>query len=640
MEPGGDHPNASGHGGEQLGTWTGQPDTRSGSYSFAQDHFTQMNMNLGNTAAWTGEQFAHTPMNANPYPSIDPATANAFWADQSGDSQPATTPPKPKTNRRHGAKVVSSAWRSGGPGGSGKTRGRPPLHRQQTNTSQTQTDMPPAAASFSNFPPAQSVGLATTFGQPHQQHQPSPHMMDASLPHPIITLGSSVPGTTITSAAQHGLGMQQQQQPLPQSYESSRHQHGQPQMSDLRTTQSRLSLQVPEGTGTDVRVAIPQSHQTSHLVMLNRAVTTADDPALIMAHQHQDLGGAGMAGTDMHLMDAFSSGVAHDFYNMQFPQHPQPRQQQQHPLHQIQQLPHTSQDTASIYSTTTANSHLAQHQSPPPRTLFHQSDAGDVSTTSHGTADHGEGRGHFPDQADRTNVDRVESFLVYELLGSEWCDAQGNAAPGAGVEEATALAQAIVRGLRRRADTARNFLMNLAALTGTTWLRQGGERTRVFRMGQGEAQAREPGTTTESWYEVHWNLQLGDVQSSFSLREVVVAAARSETWAGGGRPGRRESRRRGAGELPGQGAGEGLEGEAQHDAQAASEGSHWEEDVDVDVDEGEGGGDAERWRQRYRGLLDVVQAQRADMSHLRRSVLELCRARPGAGPGEGEDGMG
>lgn len=618
MEPGGDHSNIGGHGGEQLGAWTSQSDTRSGAYLFAQDQFTRMNTNLGNTGAWTGEEFAHTPMTANNYSSIDPTTANAFWVDQLGEPQSVTTPPKPKTNRRHGAKVVSSAWRGGGPGGSGKTRGRPPLHRQQTNTSQTQSDMPPATASFSTFPPTQSVSLATTFRQPPQQHEASPHIMDASLAYPIVTLGSAMPGTTITSAAQHGVGMQQ---PPPQGYESSRHQHSQPQMSNLRTTRSRLSLQVPERTGTDVRLAMPQSQQASHLVMLNEAATTADDPALAIAHQHQEVG-AGIAGMDMHMMDPFGSGIAQGFYNMQFRQ--QQQQQQQHPHHQIRQLPHTSQDTASIYSTTTTNSHQAQHQSSPPRTLFQQPDAGDVSTgdvstASHVTIDHGES--HLTDPTDRANVDGVESFLVYELLGSEWCDAQGNAAPGAGVEEATALAEAIVHGLRRKSDTARSFLMNLAALTGPTWLRQDGERTRVLRMGQG--QAREPGTES---YEVHWNLEFGDARSSFSLREVVV---RNEGWAGSS--GTRETRHGGGG-----GGGVGGRQVGEEDAEGEDEDANSDESHE---DDGEGG-DAERWRQRYRGLLDVVQAQRADMSHLRRGVLDLCRARPGTGPGEGDDAVG
>lgn len=51
----------------------------------------------------------------------------------SSSSSTTATTTGPKQSKRHGAKAVSSAWRAGGPGGSGKTRGRPPMKRNNTN---------------------------------------------------------------------------------------------------------------------------------------------------------------------------------------------------------------------------------------------------------------------------------------------------------------------------------------------------------------------------------------------------------------------------------------------------------------------------------------------------------------------------
>ncbi|KAI1341670.1 ARS binding protein 2-domain-containing protein [Xylariaceae sp. FL0016] len=69
------------------------------------------------------------PMSAYPQSAITPATRGAFWGD-TAEPRSAITPSKNRTlNRRHGAKAVSSAWRSTGVPANGKARGRPPLNR-------------------------------------------------------------------------------------------------------------------------------------------------------------------------------------------------------------------------------------------------------------------------------------------------------------------------------------------------------------------------------------------------------------------------------------------------------------------------------------------------------------------------------
>lgn len=659
MEQGNDLPNTGGPGVEQLDMWAGQPEARSGGYLFAQDHFARMNVGMGSSGSWAGDAFPQTPMSAHPYSEVTPATANAFWSDQPGDSQSVLTTPKPKANRRHGAKVVSSAWRSGGPGGSGKTRGRPPLNRQNTSTSQTQSEAPPAASPFSAFPVGQSVSPPTPFRQTPQQLHNSPHMMNTSLAHPMMALGSAMPGTTMGTAVQQGLGMQQQE-----GYDLSGQQHDAAQTRDLRMTRSRLSLQVPERIGADIRLATPQGQQATPVVMVNGTMTNAGDQASIMAQHHQGIG-AGLAGTGMHMMDSFETVAAQSMYNLQFQQQGQ-HQQTHHPHQQVvDTLSHASRDTASIYSpsttttTTTHQTHHPPHQHSPPQALFQQHhptpssisaagstlSTGAVSFTTDPTTAHHPavgGGAHRDDAADRTNADALESLLAYELLGADWRDARGRpAGAGAGVDEATALARAVIEGARREARSAQAFLMNLAALAGTTWLRQEGERTRVYRMGDsggeegeregepvGAAAARGSGSGSgRGVYEIHFSLQLGDVRSSFSLREEVVGGG--ERWTGSGRRGDM-----GRGVRTGSRRGDGEREEGEEDA----EGEY--DDDDDDAGEGEGEDEdegGEGWRQRYLGLLDVMQQQRAEMSHLRRGVLDLCRPRSRTGHDDAQD---
>ncbi|OHE99208.1 ARS binding protein 2 [Colletotrichum orchidophilum] len=115
---------------ETLGPWSAHPDGRA---TFGCSDPLKLSANTGSVTGWpTAADTAQTPLTAypqGPMSALTPSTRNGgFW----GDSEPrsAITPSRPKaSHRRHGAKVVSSAWRSGGPGGSGKTRGRPPMNK-------------------------------------------------------------------------------------------------------------------------------------------------------------------------------------------------------------------------------------------------------------------------------------------------------------------------------------------------------------------------------------------------------------------------------------------------------------------------------------------------------------------------------
>ncbi|KAK2001285.1 ARS binding protein 2 [Colletotrichum falcatum] len=106
---------------ETSGPWSAHPD------SF------RSSANSALASAWPPVHDAvQTPLTAfpqGPMSALTPSTrTGGFW----GDAEPgsAITPSRSKGSyRRHGAKAVSSAWRGGGPGGSGKTRGRPPINK-------------------------------------------------------------------------------------------------------------------------------------------------------------------------------------------------------------------------------------------------------------------------------------------------------------------------------------------------------------------------------------------------------------------------------------------------------------------------------------------------------------------------------
>lgn len=572
QKPGCDNPNT---GAVELDLWSAQADGRGGgSFLFApQDQFTRMNMSTG----WTGDDFTNTPISASAYSAITPgATANAFWPEQqsAGEPKSAHPPTRLRTNRRHGAKVVSSAWRAGGPGGSGKTRGRPPLHRQNTNQGQSES------SPFSAFQ-AHAQGSSP----PTSLRNNSPQMTPPNLP-VMMTLASSISAATITSSPHPDLS-------LHQGYDVQNQQQQQQQDRDLRTTRSRLSLQVPERVGGEVRLATSQGTQQP-VVMVSGSLSE-EQPSLIAQHS--------MAGPDIHMMDPFG-GAAHNSY-MSFQQ-----QQQQHTLSEhdphFEAILHPPHETAF----TGPGSGIAQQQQHPHlQQQKHPPGQGEVSA--------------FTDHADRTNLDGVESILTYSLLGAAWHDSTGATIAPCSVEEAAAIAHQLLDTMWRAAASHQAFLMNISTLTGTTFLRTPeGNMVRVYRVGQGDG-------GRSNVYDIHWSLQLGSTRGGFQLRETVSY----DMWRGKGRT-------RGPVEGGVSGSGSGGTGTGSGGPERGPEEEEDQED-DASGDMNlEGGDSAERWRKKYQKLLGVVQEQSAELSEFRRGVLDLCRPRTMTmmGGRGGEDG--
>ncbi|KAL2159771.1 hypothetical protein VTH06DRAFT_1904 [Thermothelomyces fergusii] len=192
--------------------WTAQPDGRGRVFLFppVPDHPSR---------SW-GNDAAQTPMSAYPAPhsAVTPSSGHAFWADE---PKSAITPSRPKAaSRRHGAKAVSSAWRSGGLGASGRARGRPPINRGAN-----------AEGPFSAFPTSDSPVFRFPSPTPDQTARARFFGSRAGEPSACDDTGRRGPGSALSPV----------QEPA----------------ASRPAKRRMLSLQVPERKGGEVRLATP-----------------------------------------------------------------------------------------------------------------------------------------------------------------------------------------------------------------------------------------------------------------------------------------------------------------------------------------------------------------------------------------------
>lgn len=553
---------AGGSGGIQpLELWPAHPGAAAGTVVFpspSQDQFARLNLNLGTPGAtWAGENFAQTPLTAQSYSAITPSPGNGFWPGQTGDSKPAAAPSKPKANKRHGAKVVSSAWRSGGPGGPGKTRGRPPLNRQ--NTSSTSDASP-----FHAFP-AQS--------SPTYDHV-SPHMTP-NIPATVMAASANHAASSMASEPQSNLIMNQQHTAFDASMQDQSHPR------TLRPTRSRLSLQVPERAGAEVRLATPPGNSGAPpVVMINGRE---------MRGHHDANFGAIPQSTDALIMEAFGTAT-HNYIPLQ-EQQQQPQHQQQH--YQQHSLPSVSTAMSPndpfTYAPTTQR--FDQGQSP----SSHRQAAAEVQKGI-----------RFSDPTDRTNLDALESFFIYDIVGADWFDSTGTQIPAGSVDEAAGIYQQVIEDVMKGAASKETFLINVAALIGGGLLRSG-RSVKVHKTMGGDG---------SFVYDCNWELQLGDVKGAYSIR---VALPHGK-WRG-----HRDTKSKENNTLDPTADDEDAEGE-EDDSEMAERG---------DDDDEEGPGDGVKWQRKYQNLLEIVQQQKSELSDIRKGMLRLFQQQRMSNPGEG-----
>jgi len=433
--------------------WSAHPDGRGSVFLFpsAPDPM-RLNASMGQPPAphWSSNDIAQTPLTAYPHPqsALTPITRNSFWADPS-EPRSAITPSKPRsTSRRHGAKVVSSAWRSGGAGSTGKTRGRPPISRGGN------PDGP-----FSAFPAISEVQTPTfklpspTPDKQISQSAITPSTRTNPSPGPSHTRLSTIPPPPAPSAPPvHILS-----QPSPTQ------ENAQPRPAK----RSRLSLQVPERVGGEVRLATPPLPLT--------APPTAPPVVMVNGQAHENFSNN-------------QNGSIHQHYQRQ-----QQEKQQLQQQHQQQQTPSHADGVDGLFE---------RHS----RTPAAPTGTGGVPQVA------------FHDLTDRTHIEEVEEFFTHQILMADWSDVRGARVPTCSVDEAAGLAQTVVENLLRTAVTKEAFLINLSALVGGKMLMPRGA-LRVKRLETTVAEMAD-----RSRYLCEWELRFGDIRGSYAMEETVLHA--------------------------------------------------------------------------------------------------------------------
>ncbi|KAI1325646.1 hypothetical protein F5Y16DRAFT_411342 [Xylariaceae sp. FL0255] len=193
-------------------------------------------------------------ISAYPHSAITPNTRGAFWPD-APEPQSAVSPKSKPMGRRHGAKAVSSAWRSIGVSASGKARGRPPINRgNETPLSAYPPDtrsLPSHNMGFDQPSPTATPRLAPMIQQPPEQDNndqlyKTPRI--PPLPRHVQESPQLSPATTPVLA------------PTPQPVPEQPASEALPEPGS-RSRPGRLSLQVPERAGGTVRLATPPPPQ-------------------------------------------------------------------------------------------------------------------------------------------------------------------------------------------------------------------------------------------------------------------------------------------------------------------------------------------------------------------------------------------
>lgn len=375
---------------DSLDPWTAHPDGRSSFIFPPVDPRSSVLPEANSAYPWSND-VSREPMSAYPQSAMTPSTRGTFWGDPA-EPRSAISPSKAKSlGRRHGAKVVSSAWRSGGVSTGGRPRGRPPASRGN------ETPLTPIPDERREFPPTplqESTPQSTT--------APASSMLPPD-PVPKPPGPTSAPTSTPTSA------------PGPRP-----------------SRPGRLSLQVPERAGGPVRLATPPPP----VVMVNgKSTVNGNGPS--------DVDGP----TDAPMEDAF-----------------------------------TVFDRTSAMFTATSND------------------------------DRGSSTVHFDtNDSDKTNGTEIEAQIIADLLECNWYDERGQPAPPATIEEAVALAKAVIESISKQALTKEAFLINLSAIAGVKYMMKAGSNT-IQRVEVGADYTK---------YHCAWGLRYGSVSGMFRLNETV-----------------------------------------------------------------------------------------------------------------------
>ncbi|TVY23863.1 ARS-binding protein [Lachnellula hyalina] len=111
------------------------------------------------------------------------------------------------------------------------------------------------------------------------------------------------------------------------------------------------------------------------------------------------------------------------------------------------------------------------------------------------------------EDADRTNMDALESHFICEILAADWYDASGQRIEKCSIDEADKICKQVVKNLQAESSSTEAFLINLSALAGGPLM----TRLRMTRLEQGSI----------AHYECHWKMRFGSIEGEFTIRATV-----------------------------------------------------------------------------------------------------------------------
>lgn len=434
----------------------------------------------------------NTPLSAYPQSAITPPTRLNYWADEpksaiTGSSGQSSRRP----GRRHGAKVVSSAWRSSGTGGSGKTRGRPPINRNGNHH-----NLPPPAIQDTSFHHT-SMADRTVPAFPPVTSSHASHMEPTTTP-PLSTM--RLPELSAMSTF-GGVPTTSLPPPIPLLTLSDNMSPPSTSTSSRSSRPGRLSLQVPQRQGADVRLASPPMQNVSD-VMSNFGMHFQTTPTTSAASEKS---------LTSYEPAAFDLPLAMDFV---------PDATSHHGQTSSLADTHSPVTATNVGTGTTGATSVTPEIAPngiadlhPEQANRHNEGHPVPEATSRPPPEYSPHVGTGA-PADRTNIDEIEAYFMTEVLAAAWYDENDQRIPPCNVEEASALVDVVIEDLTKGAACKEAFLINLAALAGGKILMVNRE-SRVKRL------ERTPEYTK---YDFSWELRFGDVCGQFNITEVVEHA--------------------------------------------------------------------------------------------------------------------
>lgn len=125
---------------------------------------------------------------------------------------------------------------------------------------------------------------------------------------------------------------------------------------------------------------------------------------------------------------------------------------------------------------------------------------------------------YFDRMDDRTNVDVLTAYFTRSMTEADWRDADGNPAKTVSLEESAAMVHAMLQTMYKTATSPQAFLINLAALAGSTTLVT--TRPKCTRLSENDGQFR---------YKCEWEYRFGHVKGGFTFEQVVPASMWAKT---------------------------------------------------------------------------------------------------------------